>query len=67
MALTLQEEADIQFFINKNVEVYASIVATEGLSEENRTIANDYLNKLLKAQKGKIDKLVAQASGIITS
>lgn len=66
MALSQHEQADVQFFINKNIEQYGSLVATEGLAQENRDIANKYLNKLLKAQEAKIDKLVAQAAGLIT-
>lgn len=52
------------FEINEQIRFFGSLVGTQGLSEENNNVANEYLNKLLIAAKPAIDKLTASAAGI---
>lgn len=48
------------------VNQIGAICATEGISEENKDLANKYLNTVLKTLEAPITKFSAEASGVIT-
>lgn len=49
------------------VNQLGAICATEGISNENKELANKYLGKVLGVMEAPINKFTAEAAGVITS
>lgn len=48
------------------VNQLGAICATEGISQENKDMANKYLNVVLRTMEPTITKFSAEASGVLT-
>lgn len=52
------------FEIVESIRFFGSLVGTQGLSEENNKIANDYVERLLRCMDSSVREQTAQASGL---
>ena len=54
------------FEIIESIRFFASLVGTEGLSQINNQVANDYIQDLLKALEPGVRETTAKAAGLLT-
>lgn len=52
------------FEIVESIRFFGQIVSTEGIAEEAKQLANDYITKLLKALGSSVDQTTAKSAGI---
>jgi hypothetical protein len=52
------------FELVESIRFFASLVGTEGLSEDNNRLGNEYINKLLLAMEPAVREATATASGL---
>lgn len=52
------------FELVESIRFFGSLVGTEGLSQDNNRLANDYIQKLLLAMEPSVNEATAKASGL---
>lgn len=53
-----------EFEIVESIRFFGSLVGTEGLSQTNNQIANDYIERLLKALETSVQEATAKQAGL---
>lgn len=54
------------FEIVESIRFFASLVGTEGLSQSNNQVANEYISDLLRSLEPSVRETTAKAAGLLT-